>query len=135
MNRWDLLADGVLVLHALFVAFVVVGQLLILIGLLRKWSWVRGFRFRLAHLGAIGIVVLQAWAGIPCPLTILESLLRERAGGDAYPGSFLAWWLHRLIFFDAPLWVFTLVYSLFGALVVATWYWGRPRPPRRDGRA
>jgi len=80
-------------------------------------------------------VVVQAWAGVPCPLTTLESLLRERAGEAGYAGSFVAWWLHRLIFFDAPPWLFTLAYSAFAALVAATWHWCRPRPLRWNGRA
>lgn len=126
MNAWSLLADGVLVVHALFVGFVVVGQALVLAGLVLGWRWVRHRGFRLAHLAAIGIVVVQAWAGVLCPLTILENALRVRAGEVAYAGSFVAHWLHALIFYDAPGWVFTVAYSGFAAVVAATWYWGRP---------
>ena len=82
MSVFGLLADGVLVAHALFIAFVVFGQVLILLGLLLGWRWVRNFRFRIAHLAAIGIVVVQAWIGVLCPLTILENAPppRGRAG-------------------------------------------------------
>ena len=52
-----LAADAVLLLHVLFVAFVVVGLLLILAGRLLSWDWVRNWWFRVIHLGAIGIVV------------------------------------------------------------------------------
>lgn len=127
MNPYGVLADAVLLVHALFVAFVVIGQLLVLAGLACGWRWVRNRRFRLWHLLAIGVVVLQAWAGVLCPLTILENRLRLQAGEAGYSGSFITHWLHRLIFFDAPPWVFTAAYSAFGALVVATWFWGRPR--------
>lgn len=127
MNPSGVLADAVLLVHALFVAFVVIGQLLVLAGLACGWRWVRNWRFRLWHLLAIGVVVLQAWAGVLCPLTILENALRLRAGEAGYSGSFITHWLHRLIFFDAAPWVFTVAYSAFGALVLATWYWGRPR--------
>ncbi len=126
MNAWTLWADGVLVVHALFVGFVVGGQFLIIAGLALGWRWVRNLRFRLAHLLAIGVVVLQAWAGVLCPLTVLENALRQQAGETGYAGSFIAHWLHRLMFFDAPLWVFTLAYTVFAALVALTWYWGRP---------
>jgi len=60
-----------------------------------------------AHFVAIGIVVAQAWLGVLCPLTSLEMFFRERAGGATYQGSFIAHWLHALLFSDAPLWVFT----------------------------
>lgn len=126
MSAYGLLADGVLVTHALFVAFVVLGQALILAGLLLHWRWVGNFRFRMAHLAAIGIVMLQAWLGVLCPLTILENALRRRAGEAAYTGSFIEHWLHRIIFYDAEPWVFTIVYSAFAAVVAATWFYGRP---------
>jgi hypothetical protein len=123
------LADAVLVIHALFVAFVVFGQLLILAGLWQRWAWVRNFRFRLAHLAAIGIVALQAWLGVLCPLTIVENALRRRAGEAAYAGSFIQHWLHRVIFYDAEGWVFTVVYTAFAGIVALTWHYGRPSPP------
>ncbi len=66
----NLLADTILVVHFLFVVFVVFGLILILIGLLAQWSWVHNRIFRITHLAAIGIVVLQAWIGQLCPLTI-----------------------------------------------------------------
>jgi len=126
MSIYGRLADGILVVHALFVAFVVFGQALILAGLGFGWRWVRNFPFRIAHLVAIGIVVLQAWLGVLCPLTILENALRRRAGEAAYTGSFIEHWLHRIIFYDAEPWVFTVVYTAFAAAVAATWYFGRP---------
>lgn len=120
------LADGVLAIHAAFVAFVVLGLLLVLAGGVFHWRWVRHPWFRRAHLAAIGIVVLQAWCGVICPLTLLESRLRENAGGTSYQTSFIAHWLHRLLFFDAPPWVFTLAYTLFALAVAASWFWVRP---------
>lgn len=126
MNSWAVLADLVLVLHAFFVTFVVAGQVLILVGLWQGWAWVRNRAFRLAHLLAIGIVVLQAWLGVLCPLTILENALRRRAGEAAYEGSFIQHWLHRLIFYEAEGWVFTAVYTAFAVLVALTWRYGAP---------
>ena len=52
------LADGLVALHVAYVAFIVLGQLLILAGLVFRWQWVRNFWFRLAHLVAIAIVGL-----------------------------------------------------------------------------
>ena len=74
---YRLLADALLVIHFAFVVFVVVGFLLILLGLLARWTWVHNRKFRITHLAAIGIVVLQAWFGQLCPLTICENALRH----------------------------------------------------------
>ena len=130
--RWyGLVADGILVVHTGFVLFVVLGFTLILAGLLAGWSWVRNRAFRIAHLCAVGFVVVQAWLGRLCPLTIWESALRRRAGEAGYESSFVGHWLGRLIYYDAQPWVFTLIYTAFGGLVVAVWLLER----RRRGRS
>jgi hypothetical protein len=121
-------ADLVLYLHLAIVIFVIVGLLLIVAGGLLGWSWVRNGWFRIAHLAAIAVVVLQAWLGIICPLTTLEMWLRARAGDSVYPGSFIAHWAGELLYYEAPAWVFTLCYTVFGILVAAAWIWIRPRP-------
>ncbi len=118
------LADLVGLLHGLFVLFVVGGQCLVLIGWLSGWSWTRARAFRLLHVAAIGFVVLESWFGILCPLTVLEAGLR-RAGPEV---SFIGYWLDRLLYFQAPQWVFTTLYSLFGCLVVLTFFFYPPRP-------
>ena len=123
-------ADLTLVAHALFVAFVVVGQALILVGWMRGWGWTRNPAFRLIHLGAIALVVLESWFGVICPLTWLEFRLRAAAGSPVAADGFLAYWLQRLIFYDAPSWVFTLAHTAFGAVVAATLVL---YPPRRRG--
>jgi len=125
---WGLLADLVLVLHAAFAAFVVLGMILILAGAALGWCWVRGRWFRFAHLAAIAVVAVQACAGMLCPLTQWENALRARAGDPLYSGTFIAHWLHRLLFYEAPAWVFTLVYTAFTLAVVLAWIW---IPPRR----
>jgi hypothetical protein len=112
------------------VAFVVVGLVLIIAGLLLRWRWVRGFWFRVAHLTAIASVVAMSWARIDCPLTVLENRLRVTAGESGYPSGFLAYWLHRIIFYDASPQTFAVIYTIFGVLVIAVWIWGRPRWPR-----
>jgi hypothetical protein len=126
-----LLADFTLVVHAAFVAFVVVGLLLVWIGGFCGWQFVRNLWFRLAHLAAIGIVAAQSLAGFVCPLTTWENRLRLLAGGEErYQGSFIQHWLHRVVFFDFPEHVFTLVYVSF-FLVVALSLWLVPPQWRR----
>ena len=120
-------ADLLLLAHVLFVAFVIFGLIFILLGRRIGWSWVRNPWFRLAHLGSIGVVVLQSWLGAICPLTTWEMVLREKAGTATYSGSFIAHWLETILYYRAPEWVFVVAYTLFGALVVVSWYWVRPR--------
>ena len=120
------LADALLVMHVLFVLFVVLGLLAIYVGYFLRWAWVRNKIFRIVHLGAIGIVVAQSWLGLICPLTIWEMALREKAGGDTYAGSFIQHWLQSLLYYSAPEWVFITVYTVFGSLVLASWFVVRP---------
>ena len=120
-------ADAILLIHVLFVVFVVFGLLLIFAGKFLTWRWVHNFSFRLTHLVAIGVVVLQSWLGAICPLTVWEMNLRELAGDSVYEGSFIAHWLQTLLYYRAAEWVFALLYTLFAALVIASWYWVRPR--------
>lgn len=125
---YRLAADAILVLHLGFVVFVVLGLVLILAGGKLGWEWVRNRWFRIAHLAGIGVVVLQAWLGQICPLTIWEMSLREKAGETTYAGSFIQHWLHELLYYEAPMWVFAVCYTVFGLLVAASWYFIRPRP-------
>jgi len=125
VNLYSMLADTILVIHFAFVAFVVAGFLLILVGLLASWRWIHNRLFRLAHLAAILVVVLQAWMGLLCPLTVLENELRQRAGRSGYTESFVAHWLHEILFYQAAPWVFTAIYTVFGALVFLVWLLGR----------
>ncbi|MDN6322998.1 MAG: DUF2784 domain-containing protein [Halomonas sp.] len=121
-----LLADVILILHALFVAFVVLGLFVVYVGCLLNWQWVRNRAFRIVHLCAIGYVVIQAWLGVVCPLTTWEMRLRAEVGAATYSGSFIQHWLHSLLYFTLPEWVFVVVYTLFGSLALASWFVVRP---------
>ena len=127
-------ADVVLMLHVLYVSFVVLGLALTILGGICGWTWVRNVWFRFAHLAPILIVVFEAWWGIACPLTTLENSLRKQAGEAEYQGDWIASWLHDLLFFDLPPWAFTLGYSLFGLTVVLTFCLLPPRRQRLENR-
>ena len=127
------LSDLVLILHTLFVVFVVFGLVLILWGGFSGWRWVKNPWFRLTHLLAIGIVIAQTWLGMLCPLTILEMAFRTQAGDAAYTGSFIAHWLGVLLYYEAPWWVFTICYTVFGLVVVGSWFIVRPQPFGKSG--
>jgi len=127
---YRLLAEIVLIMHALFIAFVIGGLALIVAGALRRWNWIRNLWFRTAHLAAIGIVVAESWFGGICPLTVWESRLREAAGEAGYRQSFVAHWLRQILFYDITPEVFTALYTGFGILVVLAWLWAPPRLDR-----
>lgn len=117
-----LLADAILIIHFLVVLFVVGGLLAIYLGHFLTWHWVGNKIFRLLHLLAIAIVVLQSWLGVICPLTVWEMALREKAGAATYAGSFVQHWLQYLLYYTAPDWVFIALYTGFAALVLISWY-------------
>ncbi len=123
------LADAMLAMHVGVVAFVVLGEVLILVGGRRRWRWVHQFGLRLAHLLLMVVVAAQAWLGALCPLTVWEQALRRRAGQASYSESFIEHWLSRAIYFELPWWTFVATYTAFALLVLLTWRWV---PPRRQ---
>ena len=120
------LADLILILHFAFVLFIVGGLALIWAGACLGWRWVRNFWLRTAHLAAMLFVAAEALAGMWCPLTVWEDLLRGGVPGET---TFIARWVHRILFYSFPEWAFTAAYLVF-ALVVATTWW-RVRPERK----
>ena len=121
-----LLANAILVIHVMFVCSVVLGLAFIYLGGTLNWPWVRNIWFRIYHLIAIGVVVIQSWFGIICPLTIWEMALREKAGLETYTGSFIQHWLQSILYYNAPEWVFIAAYTIFGVLVLVSWFVIRP---------
>jgi hypothetical protein len=121
-------ADVILYAHFAFVLFVVGGFAAIWTGAAAGWRWITNFRFRMAHLVAIVFVAAEALAGVACPWTVWENALR----GSSDQASFVARWVHRLLFYNLPEWVFTVAYSVFAVLVAVT-FWAIPpkrqRPP------
>jgi hypothetical protein len=122
----ELVADVVLYMHFAFVLFVVGGFAAIWIGMAAGWRWISNFTFRLAHLAAIAFVAAEALAGMACPLTVWENTLR---GADDQT-SFVARWVHRLLFYNLPEWVFTVMYTVFAVLVAVTFWLVPPKRQR-----
>ena len=59
----------------------------------------------------------EAVIGMDCPLTVWEDALRGRAAGP----WFIERWVHRMMFYGLPTWVFTVAYVGFAALVIVAW--------------
>ena len=120
------MADAILVVHAAFVLFVVIGLPATWIGLAAGAPFARDPVFRSAHLAAIAFVVVETLLGYACPLTLWEDALRGAEGR----GGFIERWVASWLFWRAPAWTFALAYCAFGAVVAWTWWrW----PPRRRG--
>jgi hypothetical protein len=76
---YKFLATAVVALHLGYVGFVVVGQVLILLGLVLRWQWTRNLRFRVIHLVMTEVVALEGFFGIRCPMTDWQELLETSA--------------------------------------------------------
>lgn len=85
---YRLLADLVVLLHASFILFALLGGLLVLRH--RRWLWL--------HIPAAiwaAAVVIGGWI---CPLTYLENALRRASAQAGYDGSFIEHYLLPLIY-------------------------------------
>lgn len=121
-------ADLVLIIHFLYVLFVVGSLPVIWIGARLRFTFVANPWFRYLHLAAILLVVAESLLGIVCPLTVWENNLRQM-GADV---SFIQHWLHRIIFYQVSESVLTAVYIAFAALVAMTFKWVPPRRKNSD---
>ncbi len=135
---YALFADLLVAVHLGFIAFVIGGQFVILIGAALRWQWIRNRWFRVAHLLAIVFVALEAVIGMICPLTEWEYFLRRGAGQIVEEDiSFVGRFARELLFYELPTWVFTTAYVSFALVVVLTMVfvppqWRRPPRPRID---
>ena len=81
-------ADGVLLLHLAFIAFVVLGALLV-----ARWRWAAAI-----HLPAAAWGFFVELTGRICPLTDAEIALRLRAGETGYGESFVEHYLLAIVY-------------------------------------
>ena len=122
-----LLADIVVVVHALIAAFIVSGFVAIPLGAWLGWRFVRRRWVRLAHLVGILFVAAETVFGVACPLTIWEDWLRR---GNAQDVDFIARWVRWALYYDVPLWVFGAIYVIAAVFAVMLWRWVPPAPRR-----
>ena len=110
------LSDLVVVFHLAYASFVTVGFILIIVGGILRWRWVRNPVFRWIHLACIAIVALEALVGLICPLTVLENYLLISSGQTGYERTFIGQLVYDLLYYDLPTWVFTTTYVSLAAL-------------------
>ena len=134
MGMYRFIADAVVVLHVSYVLFVIFGVLAVLLGMVFRWRWIRNFWFRVIHFTMIAIVALESLWGVECPLTTFEDYCRLRAGETVVEGSFVGQLAHSLTYYAWPEWVFTVLYCVVVAILLAAFVAAPPnRPGRRTG--
>ncbi len=117
------LADGILLVHGCVVVFVILSPIAGLSWLIfGKPAWAARKATRYTHICLLLIVVLQAWFGRLCPLTVWENQLRGRAGEAGYDRGFVADLVYRLLFYDATMITFAVVYTVFGTVSLLIWW-------------
>ena len=126
-----LLADIIAIIHLGYVIYVILGFILIVVGIICRWKWIRNLPFRITHLLAIVGVACEALLGIDCPLTVLEFKLRYALNLSEERVSFIGAIVDSLLYYNAPGWLFTIIYAAFAIVVVITFIIA---PPTRKGR-
>ena len=124
---YSLLADLVVVIHLGYVAYVVGGLVLILIGMRRRWNWISNPWFRLTHLVAILFVVLEVILNLNCPLTTWERWLRNLAHQPVDGSAFLDRVMYYIFFGSAPAWVTSGLYFVFAGAIALVFFCAPPR--------
>jgi Protein of Unknown function (DUF2784) len=104
-NLYSALATDVLFLHALFIAWVVFGALLTRSRPVLRWL----------HIVSLIWGILAELTPWPCPLTLLENWLEQKAGVEPYQGGFLLHYMDKLVYPDISATALTVV----GVLVCA----------------
>ncbi len=122
---YKLLADAIVVIHFLWVVFMVIGFVLTIAAFRWKrlfdWFWLRTIHLAgIVFVGALGVL------GEYCPLTVWESALRQRADPDAaYAGSFLVHWIEQVVYPNVSPLVVTLP-AIMAATITLIIYVLRP---------
>jgi hypothetical protein len=124
------LADLVVIVHAAFVAFVVIGGLLVL-----RWP-----RLAWVHIPAAVWGALIEFAGWICPLTPLENSLRARAGEAGYAGGFVEHYILPVLYpagltrtTQYVLGTIVLVINIIVYTILLRRRWRRPTDARPTG--
>jgi hypothetical protein len=125
-----MLADAIILLHLGIVAFNAAMLLLVPIGA-RRWKWVRYRPIRLVHLAMMIFIAVQALLGRHCPLTLVETALRD----DAPARAFLMRLVETVLYWPLPLEFFAALYLACAVWTLALWVLVRPAlPAPRTGR-
>jgi hypothetical protein len=112
-----------------YVLFNLIVPLMVLAGAALRWDWIRNSTFRNLHIVTLGIPVVEAAIGIPCPLITQELELRakEPLATPTWSQQAFDWIVYTNL--DPTIWRIGCV--LFGILTVVLYIWIPPRWPGR----
>jgi Protein of Unknown function (DUF2784) len=124
-NLYSALAAAVLFLHALFIVWVVFGAVVTRSRPILRWLHIVSLIWGI-------LTELMPW---PCPLTLLENSLEQRAGVEPYQGGFLLHYMDKLVYPDISATVLTVsgvLVCAFNLAIYAMRAWAiRPHNQRR----
>jgi hypothetical protein len=109
LGNYSALAVCVLLLHALFILWVVFGALVTRSRPVLRWL----------HIASLAWGILTELMPWPCPLTVLENWLEAKAGVQPYQGGFLLHYMDKLVYPDISATVLTVAGVLVCALNLA----------------
>jgi hypothetical protein len=117
---YGIMADMVVIVHAVFVLFAVFGGFLVI-----RLQWLAWL-----HIPAAAWAVLVETAGLICPLTPLENLLRRHAGIDTYKSDFIDHYVMPVLYPEAltrELQTAMGLFVLFVNIAIYAWIWRRSK--------
>lgn len=113
MLYYRLLAEGTLVLHLLWIAFLILGG----------YVFLTYPRLRVTHFIFLFLTFGMQIFSIDCPLTYLEDYLRFKAGqGIYYQGSFISYYLEKLVYPGIPQAVITILTGTLTVSLIALFF-------------
>lgn len=121
------LANVVAALHLGYALFVILGTVAILVGPTLGWRWIRNLPFRLLHLAAVYVVLIEEVFHIQCPLNVLQWGLRTASGGPAEATDGIGGILDGLLYRTIPGWALDVLYWSLGVGLLLLLYLVPPR--------
>lgn len=110
---YSTLALLVLILHALFILWVIFGAFIARHRLVLRWL----------HIASLVWGILTELLPWPCPLTLLENSLEARAGVQPYQGGFLLHYMDKLVYPEISATILTIAGVFVCVLNLTLYAW------------
>ncbi|MFB3926527.1 MAG: DUF2784 family protein [Syntrophales bacterium] len=122
---YRLSADIIIIVHSLWIAFLILGFPVLLYFNLRKWRYI--------HLGALLVTAAMQWTRTICPLTLAEYFFKSQGSSRlVYPGQFMTELIEKWIYLDEPVLEKLAYLTVLYCVVVLLSF--RFRPVRKNPR-
>ena len=118
----NILAEIILYFHFIIFFFIRRGFVVIPLGYLLKWNFVKIKLLRLIHLLLMTFVTFETILGFMCPLTYFEKFLRN----DTEATNLITIVLHKIMYWDFPSHYFIILYIICFIYLLFLWYIFKP---------